>query len=102
MSNQPETPPPDLNASMPAQANEFVQALANVCDRPVEVSPVRDATAVGAALLGFGRLKDPADQEEGRPEDVAIEEDADLDSVVAQRSPESQTTPETKTATAEV
>ncbi len=29
----------------------FVQALADICDRPVEVSPVRDATAVGAALL---------------------------------------------------
>ena len=26
MSNQPESPRPDLNASMPAQANEFVQA----------------------------------------------------------------------------
>ncbi|MFN8053645.1 MAG: FGGY-family carbohydrate kinase [Acidimicrobiales bacterium] len=29
----------------------FVQALADICGRPVEVSPVRDATAVGAALL---------------------------------------------------
>lgn len=29
----------------------FVQALADLSGRPVEVSPVRDATAVGAALL---------------------------------------------------
>lgn len=29
----------------------FVQALADLAGRPVEVSPVRDATAVGAALL---------------------------------------------------
>jgi glycerol kinase len=34
----------------------FVQALADASQRPVEVSPVREATALGAALLGFVAL----------------------------------------------
>ncbi len=29
----------------------FVQALADACGRPIEISPVREATALGAALL---------------------------------------------------
>jgi glycerol kinase len=31
----------------------FVQALADASGRPVEISPVRDATTRGAALLGL-------------------------------------------------
>ncbi len=42
----------------------FVQALANATQRPVEISPVREATTRGAALFGFlalGHFKSAAD-----------------------------------------
>jgi glycerol kinase len=31
----------------------FVQALADACQRPIEVSPEREATTLGAAYLAF-------------------------------------------------
>lgn len=42
----------------------FVEALADACGRPVEVSPVLEATTLGAAFLGAMALGDYTDEEE--------------------------------------
>jgi len=42
----------------------FVQALANACNRPVEVSPVLEATTLGAAYLAGMAIGVWADEEE--------------------------------------
>ena len=42
----------------------FVQALANACGRPVEVSPVLEATTLGAAYLAGMAVGTWADEEE--------------------------------------
>jgi glycerol kinase len=42
----------------------FVQALANACGRPVEVSPVLEATTLGAAYLAGMAIGVWADEEE--------------------------------------
>src|SRR5205085_10106006 len=47
-----ETPLPSLRVDGGMSANPtFVQALADAAQRPVEVSPVREATTLGAAYL---------------------------------------------------
>ena len=60
----------------------FVQALADVTGRRVEVSPVRDATAVGAALLAglaIGTWTDWAEVEATWLPLAAVEPRADFD-----------------------
>ncbi len=42
----------------------FVQSLANACQRPVEVSPVLEATTLGAAYLAGMAVGTWADEEE--------------------------------------
>jgi glycerol kinase len=42
----------------------FVQAVANACNRPVEVSPVLEATTLGAAYLAGMAVGDWADEDE--------------------------------------
>ena len=60
----------------------FVQALANACGRPIEVSPVLEATTLGAAYLAGMAIGTWADEEEvadaWRPRSV-VEPTAQLD-----------------------
>lgn len=56
---------PTLRVDGGMSANRvFVQALADVCQRPVEVSPVLEATTLGAAFLAGMAVGTWADEEE--------------------------------------
>ncbi len=58
-------PIPSLRVDGGMSANHvFVQALANACGRPIEVSPVLEATTLGAAYLAGMAVGTWADEEE--------------------------------------